>query len=214
MKRSFILLLAISCALVCGFSDAYASEAELPEAVLAALGGAQILSDARWEGADPAWFIAAEKDDNTQVLYCFFRSDGLWTESFHTDRVIAQDLGKAKVHISDVSYDFVLNRTLEGPNLILTQSGAGESDGEERVVCFQRDENGVWKLVSGFSHSGQITMSVEGETATFFVPKDKADSETIGSVRLPFSTDLRDVSAEDLPITVQQALELINGSAG
>ena len=46
----------------------------------------------------------------------------------------------------------------------------------------------------------------------FYIPKDKADSELIGTVPLFFSKDLRKFSPDDIPRTLQQVYDLIRES--
>ena len=211
MKRIISVLLAVLCFCLPAFASAL-SDQDLPEEIREKLDGMTVLSCYVWQGEDPVWMIVVKSQDGMQTLYCFSLTGDTWTESFHTCKVIMQDIGKADVHISEISHDFRNDRTLEGPNLILTQGANDQSDGIFRKVVFQRDEHLVWNLISCFYWDEQFDMDVIGSDVLFYIPKDKADSELVGTVPLFFSKDLREFSPDDIPRTLQQVYDLIRES--
>ena len=212
MKRIISVLLAVLYFCLPAFASASSGQ-DLPWEIREKLDGVTVLSSNYWQGDDPVWMIVVKSQDGIQILYCFSLTGDIWTESFHTSKAIMQDIGKADVHISEISHDYRNGRTLEGPNLILTQGVNDQSDGVFRGVVFQRDEHLVWNLISSFYWDEQFDMDVVGSDVLFYIPKDKADSELIGTVPLFFSKDLREFSPDDIPRTRQQVYDLIQGNA-
>ena len=212
MKRIISVLLAVLYFCLPAFASSSSGQ-DLPWEIREKLDGVTVLSSNYWQGDDPVWMIVVKSQDGIQILYCFSLTGDIWTESFHTSKAIMQDIGKADVHISEISHDYRNGRTLEGPNLILTQGVNDQSDGVFRRVVFQRDEHLVWNLISSFYWDEQFHMDVVGSDVLFYSPKDKADSELIGTVPLFFSKDLREFSPDDIPRTIQQVYDLIQESS-
>ena len=212
MNKIISVLLAALYFCLPAFASA-SSDQDLPEEIREKLDGMTVLSSCVWQGDDPVRMIAVKSQDGIQSLYCFSLTGNTWKESFHTSKVIMQDIGQADVHFSEISHDYRNGRTLEGPNLILTQGVNDQPDGIFRAVVFQRDENFVWNLVSSFYWDEQFNMDVVGSDVLFYIPKDKADSELIGTVPLFFSKDLREFSPDDIPRTIQQVYDLIQESS-
>lgn len=203
MKKHAWLSILIGFVLLLGCSFSAYAEEPLPDAIRDKLSGAKITHSAFWNGPDSTWFILIRTPEEKNLLLCFEQQDSKWVQSFQTSAAVPQgNVGVEALVITDKVRDFVYNRTLQGPILVILTDDGGHTS-------YQRSESGQWNLITVFFFDEQIHLDFDEESVTYRTLIDQ-DHDQFETVYGSFERDLEKVDINTIPRSPHQAKEALH----
>ena len=206
MKRAGAFLLALLlCAAV--FMPAALASRQLPLDIRAQFGSIEITDSTYWDSPE-TWFVLIRTPDKVNRLLCYVLKNGTWTQKFQTAAAVPQGQGKVRIVFTDQVRDFVHDRIIPGPVLVIMQYGTGLYESSVMARCgFVSSGPDTWMLFDAFFQDEQADVEIGEDTVTFRTPIDQ-DHERIKTVPVSIERDLRVLDFTEIPRTPEQAQEI------
>ena len=202
MKKRHWLVILIGMILMIGLIGPGRAEEQLPPEIKSALAGMEITQTAYWDKPGSTWFVLIRTPEELNALLCFELHDGTWIQSFHTSTAVPQGkTGVEHLHVTDKLRDFVDDRILPGPILLMMTDDGG-------YTSHQRSASGQWNLLKVFWIDEQVHLNFDDESVIFITPIDQ-DNNRFETVEGSFERDLRKVDINAIPRTPRQAQEML-----
>ncbi len=207
IKRFAALVLALG--FLCCARAAQATSAQLPLDIKAQFGSIEITDTAYWDSPGRTWFVLIRTPDGVNRLLCYVLENGVWTQKFQTAAAMPQGKNRVRLYITDKVEDFVNDRIIPGPVLIVMQYGTGEYESSVMLhYRFVRSDPETWTLVKASFWEEQTYLDIEADSVTFRTPVDQ-DHDIRKTIPLRMERDLRKIDFTEIPRTAEQAKELL-----
>ncbi len=207
IKRFAALVLALG--FLCCAHAAQATSAQLPLDIKAQFGSIEITDTAYWDSPGSTWFVLIRTPDGVNRLLCYVLENGVWTQKFQTAAAMPQGKNRVRLYITDKVEDFVNDRIIPGPVLIVMQYGTGEYESSVMLhYRFVRSDPETWTLVKASFWEEQTYLDIEADSVTFRMPDDQYH-DIRKTIPLRMERDLRKIDFTEIPRTAEQAKELL-----
>ncbi len=207
IKRFAAMVLALG--FLCCAHAAQATSAQLPLDIKAQFGSIEITDTAYWDSPGSTWFVLIRTPDGVNRLLCYVLENGVWTQKFQTAAAMPQGKNRVRLYITDKVEDFVNDRIIPGPVLIVMQYGTGEYESSVMLhYRFVRSDPETWTLVKASFWEEQTYLDIEADSVTFRMPDDQYH-DIRKTIPLRMERDLRKIDFTEIPRTAEQAKELL-----
>ena len=210
MKRHTLLLFLAGLILFTGRACTAQASKQLPADIRCQFGSIHITDTTYWDGNGNTWFLLIRTPDHVNRLLCYTLENGTWMQRIQTSEAVPQGEERVRIVITNQVQDFVTNRTITGPILMIMQYGSGEYESSVMLhYAFRRNESGEWQLFSATFQEEQVHLDFEEDSITFRTPIDQ-DHYAFHTVQGSFERDLRHVRFPEIPRTPEQAQEILS----
>lgn len=141
--------------------------------------GYSILGQALFESddmIDGTFFVLIHTTSNTNVLYCFTKSLGVWNLSFYTQEAIPQKDEHVTIYPLETIFDDIREEEHQGKFLVI---GELDEHHEEMMLgtIYQLNTSGEWLLFHVWSHGLYDKMWYRDTSISFYGDLENTNSE-------------------------------------
>ena len=208
IRRLTAAVLVIT-ALVMACVPAASASGQLPADICAQFGSVEITDTVSWGNPESFWFVLVRTPDRLNRLLLFCPENGAWNLRLQAEPAsLPQGEGRVRIVITDQMQDFVNNRTVPGPVLMVLQYGTGPDESSVmRYYAFLPSASGEWELFHAFFLEEQMHLDI-GEGAVVFRAAE-GGSEAVQSVPVHMERNLARIDLDALPRTPEEARGLL-----
>ena len=162
--------------------------------------GSQILANMNVTGDT---YMVLVRNGNTNTVYCFKLKNGTWQHSFHATKAVPQGNNNMDMQVFSEHYEPSNGKTYNGP-LVMFAKFNSSNNYYDQAVFYQLSNSGVWNLCLIIDNTKKADSIDVGKDYLDFFFYDGTNMDHT-KVRGSFKRDMRYVSLESFPMTVQDA---------